>query len=378
MFLHIFRYRFKKLLRTKEMIFWTLAFPIILATFFNLAFKNLDSSEGFEPAETAVVMSKGYEDNAFFRSVLEEVSTGEDRLLNFTEVTEVEALLLLEEGKITSYMTVDDVISLHVKESGLSQNIMRLFLDNLNQTSAAIEDMAGENPAVIQNLLLAVATPREYVEEARRTTAPPNQILNYFYSLIAMSCLYGAFFGSDEVTDIQANISDRAARINLAPVHKMKAFLASSLASYLILMANMGILLLFLRFVLQIDFGSRVLLLVLTTFVGTMTGMSFGSFISSLVKKGENLKVAIIVTVTMAGSFLAGMMYAQMKYIVMESFPVLAYVNPVNLIADSFYSLYYFETLDRFYGNIAILLFMSVLFSLGTYLVLRRRRYASI
>ena len=78
MFMHIFRYRLKKLLRTKEMIFWTLAFPIILATFFNLPFKNLDSSEGFEPAETAVVVSREYQDNAFFRSVLEEVSAGED------------------------------------------------------------------------------------------------------------------------------------------------------------------------------------------------------------------------------------------------------------------------------------------------------------
>ena len=36
MFFHIFTYRLKKLLRTKEMIFWTLAFPILLGTFFNL------------------------------------------------------------------------------------------------------------------------------------------------------------------------------------------------------------------------------------------------------------------------------------------------------------------------------------------------------
>lgn len=190
--------------------------------------------------------------------------------------------------------------------------------------------------------------------------------------------MYGAFFGTDEVTDIQANISDRAARINVAPVHKLKAFIASSLASYLVLMVNMSILLLFLRFVLGIDFGNRVLLIVLTTFVGSMTGISFGAFISSLVKKGENLKVSIIITVSMTGSFLAGMMYAQMKYIVYDKAPLLAYINPVNLITDSFYSLYYFEDLSRYFMNILILMFMTIVFSLGTYLVLRRRKYASL
>ncbi len=42
--------------------------------------------------------------------------------------------------------------------------------------------------------------------------APPDNSLSYFYSLIAMACLYGSFWGMNEVTDIQANLSDRAAR----------------------------------------------------------------------------------------------------------------------------------------------------------------------
>jgi len=66
----------------------------------------------------------------------------------------------------------------------------------------------------------------------------------------------------------------------------------------------MLILLLFVRFVLGIDFGSKSALVVLTTIVGSLTGASFGAFISALVKKGENLKVAIIITVSTAGSFL--------------------------------------------------------------------------
>ena len=36
-------------------IFWTLVFPLALATFFNLAFANLTASEEFETVKVALV-----------------------------------------------------------------------------------------------------------------------------------------------------------------------------------------------------------------------------------------------------------------------------------------------------------------------------------
>ena len=87
MFFHIFNYRLKKLLRTREVIFWTLAFPISLSIFFNLAFKNLDSSEIYNPISAAVVLDENYESNETFKSVLRQVSTGEDRLMDLREVS---------------------------------------------------------------------------------------------------------------------------------------------------------------------------------------------------------------------------------------------------------------------------------------------------
>lgn len=378
MFMHVYKYRLKKLLRTKEMIFWTLAFPILLSVFFHLAFQNLDRAEAFDPIATAVVADENYRSSDFFKEVLTEVSQGEEPLLTYREVTKEEAEKLLETGEIYGFFLVDDPISMTVKTSGLSQNILRLFLDQVNQRSRMIQDISSVSPESMPLFLEALNESVTYAVEKEKTTAPPSQILNYFYSLIAMACMYGAFFGSDEITDIEANISMRAARIQVAPVHKLKAFAASSLASYSVLLVNTSILLLFLSYVLGIDFGERAFYIVLTAFAGTLTGITFGSFISSLVKKNENMKAAVIVAVTMGGSFLAGMMYAQMKYFVYDKAPILAYLNPVNLITDSFYSLYYFTDMGRYFLNLAILMVMTVLFGLGTYFVLRRRRYASI
>ena len=45
MFIHNFKYTFKTLFRNKSLLFWTFAFPIILGTFFNMAFSDIESSE---------------------------------------------------------------------------------------------------------------------------------------------------------------------------------------------------------------------------------------------------------------------------------------------------------------------------------------------
>ena len=58
MFFHDFKYSFLLLIRNKVELFWLLAFPIILGTFFYFAFGNLyDTTERF--SEIPVAVSSG-------------------------------------------------------------------------------------------------------------------------------------------------------------------------------------------------------------------------------------------------------------------------------------------------------------------------------
>jgi ABC-2 type transport system permease protein len=152
----------------------------------------------------------------------------------------------------------------------------------------------------------------------------------------------------------------------------------SSSASLLVHVIEMFIFLAYLYFVLKIDFGSNTGFVLLTTFVGSLCGLSFGAFISALVKKSESIKLGIIIGVTMFFSFLAGMMYQGMKYIIAQHAPILSYLNPLNLLTDAFYSLYYYDTYTRYELNMFLLLAFIVIFSSVTYILLRRRKYASI
>ena len=78
MFFHNYKYRIKCIVKDKQMMFWTLLFPIILATLFNLAFSNLSSAENFSSINIAVVKDDEHEKNTEFIEVLKSVSNGEN------------------------------------------------------------------------------------------------------------------------------------------------------------------------------------------------------------------------------------------------------------------------------------------------------------
>jgi ABC-2 type transport system permease protein len=82
MFAHIFINRLKCLLRDRVTMFWTLMFPIILATLFNMALSNISSAETFKAIDIAVVDDANYQKDQYFKVVLNEVSKGDNRLFN--------------------------------------------------------------------------------------------------------------------------------------------------------------------------------------------------------------------------------------------------------------------------------------------------------
>ena len=116
----------------------------------------------------------------------------------------------------------------------------------------------------------------------------------------------------------------------------------------------------------------------LLSIVGSLAGLSLGIFIATVFKCSENLKTGIIISVTMLGCFLSGMMGVTMKYIVDKNIPILNKINPASMITDGFYTLYYYDNLDRYYFNLVSLgIFAIILISIAIGF-LRRQKYDSI
>jgi len=355
-------------------------FPIVLATLFKVAFSNLSSGEMFKTIDIAVVNSNYYQENKGFKGALDAVSNdGKDKLFNVTVTDEKTAEELLKNSKIEGYIYMNPEVNLVVKSQGLNQTVIKTFLDDYKGSAFTVANIISSSPNIKHdNLVKDVTTFKEYTKEISPSKGEPNTTLNYFYSLIAMACLYGGFSGLKEVTDIQGDLSKRAARVNMAPVHKMKMFIYSLSAAFLIQFMELLIVLSYLHFALNIDFGNQLSYILLLCFVGCATGISFGAMISALIKKSEGLKIGVLIGTTMTGSFLAGMMSSDIKYLVQKSIPILSYINPAALITDGFYTLYYYNNHIRFFISISILSLLSLVFCLITYFIIRRQKYASI
>ncbi len=368
--------RLKCLFRNRESMFWCYLFPILLATCFFFAFNNLWKAEDFKTVNIAFVNEGAQDKN--FTQVLTSAKMNNVNMFEVKNSDEAKAKKLLENGDIQAYIVGSKNPVLHIKENGLNQTIIKSFLDNYRQRSDAIAAIMKENPNAIKDgLMNDIMHYEEFIKTADNGKKPQN-LLVYFYALLAFTCIYAANWGLDEVINIQANLSGRGARMNVSPINKMKLFLCNLSAAFTAHIGSLSLLFIYMYFVIKVDFGNNLLYLLLICFIGSLTGLALGGTVGVWVKKKAEVKEAILTVLTLGGAFLSGMMIADMKYTIAEKFPLLSYINPVNLVADAMYSLYYYDTYNRFYQDAAILVLITIVLGIASYIGIRRKSYASI
>ena len=93
MFTHNFKYTLKILFKNKMLIFWTFAFPIILGTFFQMAFSDIEKNEKLDIIDIAIVDNKEFQENTIYKESFKVLSDkeNEDRLFHTKYVTEEKA-----------------------------------------------------------------------------------------------------------------------------------------------------------------------------------------------------------------------------------------------------------------------------------------------
>lgn len=369
--------RLKCLLRNKEAMFWSYLFPILLSSCFFFAFNNLWKVEDFTSIPIAYDNQGAATDE--FGQVLEQAETSNHvKMFSITYCDETNAEDLLKDDKIDAYIVGSQDPALFIKKNGLNATIIKSFLDTYRQMSVIVTSILKQNPkAIEQGLLQDVIQHNSYIREIKNDKKPA-ELLVYFYALLAFTCIFAANWGLDEVVTIQANLSDRGARINVSPIRKMKLFLCNMLAAFTVHAGSMLMLFLYMYYVIKIDFGNNLFYLLIICLIGSITGLGLGAFVGVWVRKKTEVKEAILTAVTLGGAFLAGMMVPNIKYMIAEKFTILSYINPVNLVTDAMYSLYFYDTYERFYLNIMILLLIAAVLGVLSIIGLRRQNYASI
>ena len=343
------KYKGKDLFRSFDFVFWTLAYPIIMAIFFNAAFGGM-----LNPNLERVKIGISGENQML--PILEEIDFLD---LHLIEGDEYEEKLYNEE--IHGY--VDDNLNLIVAKSGIQQTIIKEVLEQLKQTIKLNRPFDGREFSV------------NYVS-SRDQKANATTIV--FYSLIAMVSTYGVFAGIETVSLIQANLSNLGIRLNVTPLKKKDFLMAGTIVAFLLNLLSNVMLLLFIEYILKIELFKEYLYSLLLIILGNLFGIALGIFIGSSNKKSVNVKTVTGIAVTLFLSFLSGMMSPWIKIIIDKNVPIIGRINPISIISNNLYRINILGSTKSVTEGIVILLIYTLLLLFMSYIFLRRKSYDSI
>ena len=384
MFLHNFKYTLKTLFRKKSLIFWTFAFPLLMATFFNMAFANIIEDDQLKIIDIAIIDNNEFNNNMLYKETFKTLSdkNNKDRLFNIKYIKKEKADKLLEKGKIEGYLELNNnEPKLTFKSNGINQTIFKYVVDEIHDTENMIATMMTSNLNMevnnISNKISEYLNTNEIKLENKASSNLDYMMIEY-YTLIAMTCLYAGSIGMIAIGETLPYLKGNGKRISVSAAKKRHIVFSSLVASFIVQLLTLGLLFFYTICILKIDYGSNIPYIILLSLIGSFAGISLGVLLGTHLKSSENSKTGILIAIVMTGCFLAGMMGVGMKYVIDKNMPILNIINPANMITDGFYALYYYTNFSRYWFNIISLLIFSGLAIALSCRKLGRARYDSI
>lgn len=390
MFIHNLKYSLKTLFKSKMLLFWTFAFPILMGLFFHLAFSDIEKNEMLDIIDIAIINNEEFNQNLIYKEAFNSLSSDENKMFNITYTSLEESKKLLEEEKISGYISFnDDKPTITVNNSGINETIIRNVVDEINSNKEMITNLINievENAYKNGSMIYIDDITKNVTNLVMTKTVKLNNISNKnlsytmieYYTLIAMACLYGGLISMLITNYKLPNMNSVGKRTSISPIHKGSLLVSSLLASLFVQLIGILLLFIFTIFIIKVDYGNNLLFVMLLASAGSLAGLSLGVAISTLFKTNENAKIGILIAIVMFFCLLSGMMGITLKYVIDKNVPILNMINPASMITDGLYALYYYGKTNRYVFDLISLLIFSIVMIILSYRDLRRKKYDSI
>lgn len=382
MFFHNVKYNLKALFKNKGLIFWSFAFPIIMATLFNMAFGNWEESEKFTSINIGIVTNEYFDNNIIAKNVFNSLSDGDNKIFNITYASKDEVTNLLTDKKIEGIIEyTNSNPSIIINSNSVSSTIIKSVVDEIETNNTIFSDLIKSGKYASNDMEEQV---NKITERINSTTINTKDIsvkkldiaVIEYYSLLAMTCLYGGFIAMSAISNSLASASNRGKRVAISPIKKSMAILSSLCASFIVQLIGALLLLIYIN-IIGVNLHTNLISLFIITILGVLSGISIGLIVSVMINKSEDTKLGIIIAISMALSVLSGMTGVSLKYVIDSKIPFINKINPAAMITDGLYAVYY-ENNARFLNNIiSLIIFISLLIVISI-LYMRRKKYDNI
>ena len=371
-------------IREKSNIFWTMIFPLILATLFHFTLGEMLDQNGMETISAAYVTQSAAESaespsHQEKDSFLEYLESFDNSWLKILPMTEKEAENALKNDEILGTFYGGEEKSLTIGENSTYTSILSQILEIYEKNEVLIARIAQDHPEHLSDAVTALEDYKTCTETVTFDGTSMDSVQNYFFALIAMTCLYGSFMGMYNAVGVQANTSVLGARLTAGCVKRYKSIAASLLSSWMISFLEVLILLFYMDVILgDIDLSGQILQIFVICAAATLYSCSLGMVIGTVGSWSANLKNGIVVAVSMACSFAADLMLSGVKGAIETYAPVINRINPGALTTDAFYSVLVYNDTEKYFRSLILLTVFALLLLTAAVLSMRRMRYESI
>lgn len=242
--------------------------------------------------------------------------------------------------------------------SDASYDVNRAILESVAtsylQSEALIEELATHDPVAlsdpttIENALgLSVS-----VREVSLTHAQPDSMVRFYYALLGMASIFAAQLAGESVWHLQPTSSAAGARRAVSGTSRMRLLIPTIGACWAVSTTFLAIAFGYICLTAHIDFSGREGLCLVGIAASSLLSCGIGALVGALPgRMGSDSRRGILTALTCLLSLFAGLYgepTMELADTVAHVFPAATWLNPVCLIRDLFYTVYYYDTLVPF------------------------------
>ncbi len=364
----------KTLLMTPSAVIWTLLFPIVLSTVFAVMFDALEKGEAIEAVPVAVVQDNAW-DASGFAAVVDTLATGSDALLDVHAVPDAErARKLLEDGTVDGiYAVADDgtcrlmlpeaTSAVHAQSGSsfeIDRSILEMVASSYLQNEALLANAVTRDPALLgrAELVERALSQASSVREVSLTHSQPDQGVRFFYALLGMTAVFAMQLAEGMVWRLQPLSSATAARRAASGTSRMRQLVPTVIGCWLVTTGFLLVAFAYMCVIAHVDAAGRAGLCVAGIMAASLLSASIGACVGALPGRMDaDARSGVLTVLSCMLSLFAGMYGTRcMEFAdaVAKAFPASLWINPVALIRDMFYSVYYYDDLGPFLARAAV------------------------